>query len=179
MTLEGKLWLSGSVAVTSALLTVVILISRLAGGEHSPTPAAHPRNPTAVTAPPPNQNARNYDVLTTPEPIPRPMPVGYQDQFCDPPNGQMPEGGSFRIILEAGCFSGPITIPKKWGPYNVDKKVAEHGDWAVMWCAGRTKPEKFHPFYEDFADGDFKNCSTFYLSKEKAACCSKTWLLLN
>jgi len=64
MTGEGKLWLSGSIAVTSALLTVLILVGRWVGGQ---TVASNQSTqPTNRPIAPASRNAVNYTVLTQP-----------------------------------------------------------------------------------------------------------------
>jgi hypothetical protein len=65
-------------------------------------------------------------------------------------------------MLAEGCFAGPYQIPARWRTIRWDKSQT-NGDWATLWCEGRTEPSAIHPYYESFTQGDLTGCKKFYL----------------
>jgi hypothetical protein len=136
MTIEGKLWLSGSVAVSSALLTVLILIGRWAGGQT----VASNQSTQSTNKPiaPASNNAVNYTVLTRPVPIPPPgsprpslpqvreFEVKLDDpHFCKKPDDAYFANNGHHVPMPAG--SGEFHDPQ----FLFDTK---HNDRKITWA---------------------------------------------
>lgn len=61
-----------------------------------------------------------------------------------------------KITLHDGCYRGPIALPQKWDGYHIFRSH-DVGDWAQVWCDGRTKPQPKHSGPGDVGD-DFQAC---------------------
>ena len=93
-------------------------------------------------------------------PDPNRPPPTYKERFCDPREITF-SGDYYSINIAAGCFAGPITLPRDWGVYNIDKSE-NPGDWVVAWCIGKSKPSR--PFTGEIDDDAyFNNCAKLYL----------------
>jgi hypothetical protein len=136
MTDEGKLWLSGSIAVSSALLTVLILVGRWVGGQ--PVASNQAAQPTNRPIAPSSNNAVNYTVLTQPVPIPprgtsraglpqiREFDIRLDDpHFCKKPDEVYFANNGHHVPMPAG--SGEFHDPT----FLFDTK---HNDRKVTWA---------------------------------------------
>jgi TonB family protein len=109
MTREGKLWLSGSLAVSSALLTVLILLSRWAGGGRpAQTTRAISYNNIQICT---DAFEQNFD-------------------FSDFKNNH------FTIPLREGCFGGIVKTPSAWHSWVTEPSGDQNGFWYAIWIVG-------------------------------------------
>lgn len=84
---------------------------------------------------------------------------GYQKRFCEERHPVVMGDSGLKVELHEGCFSGPVTTPGLWE----EDKSQNEGDWAAMWCEGRTQPSAIHPYTEDFAHDEVQRCGKIYL----------------
>jgi hypothetical protein len=83
--------------------------------------------------------------FTGPQPPPPITGVNYSIQLCDGPRGK-PEHHENEIVqkidipLGEGCYSGFVSLPRRWGPYQFQLRGTDKSDWMAFWCGGNPIP---------------------------------------